>query len=547
MNLLRRSLVLRFLIIAAVVIMISFLAQFMVARGSIWQSVEQYYRNFGNVTVRYAAAFMYDQDCADPDEETKASLESLSRLCRETDVDYIVYEPLTDDGERFYVSIIIDEFDVLPVSRPEDEADDDWFMVDEKERTLQSSGTIISGWYTVSDADRRARSEVYTDSGIDNPDLNGNTYLMFAHAVNDNEGRMNAIVRVWISTAHVMDARNRELFHTIGVGMAISFVLLLLLTLYIYLRMLVPIRKFSLKMAGFVSGNGLEQEKMPVRGKDEIAQMARSYNTMTDNISHYVSEIDSMTRAREEMNAELRISAQIQKGLLPGKSYSDDHVSVSAVMEPAKYVGGDFYDFFALDNGKVCAVIADVSGKGVSAAMFMSSAVMMIRYIAGTGLTPGQILEKVNRDLCKNNPELRFITVFLAVFDPAERILTYANAGHNLPYLISPEPVQLAGGSGTMLGVFPDEKWEDTAVEINGSGCLFMYTDGVTEAVNPRNELFGDERLKDVLANVCEENGPRMEEKIISAVSAEVTEFTGGAEQNDDITMVCMHFKPRHA
>lgn len=544
MNKLRRSLVLRFLIVAVIVITVSFLAQFLLARGSIWKSVEQYYEDTGTVAVKYAAAFMYDIDCSDPDDDTLQSLESMIRLCRDTDIDSVVYEPLSADGERFYAGIYIDDSAVMQVFMPAADNDALWFRMDENEKSLSKDGKVIFGRYDISEKDRSVRVAAYAGAGADSPGLVSNSYLVFAHAVMDHENRMTAIVRVWVSADHLIAARNTELFRTFGIGMAVSLVLLILLTVYIWRRMLVPIRKLSGKMTGFVSGNGLEHEKLPVHGHDEIARMAESYNTMTGDIDRYVSQIDSMTRAREELNAELRIAAQIQKGLLPDSGYSSDRVSVSALMKPAKLVGGDFYDFFPLENGKVCAVIADVSGKGVSAAMFMSSAVMMIRYTAGTGLTPAQILGKVNTDLCSSNPELRFITAFLAIYDPADGTLTYANAGHNLPYIASSGPEQLAGGNGMMLGVFHGETWEDTAVKVTRDSCLFMYTDGVTEAVNDRREFFGEERLKEVLKKACGGDGPCTEEEIIQSVDAEVTEFADGAEQNDDITMVCMRFKP---
>lgn len=536
----RFSLALRIGLAATLVIIVCFLVQALTAKDRIKDNVSEYYDTTGTVTVRYLAALLYDRSFTDDETAFDRFLESAERVCNETEISWIAIEPMSENGDYYYIGFLIDKRGSQSFPMPAYDNERDWFWIEDSERFLSKPGTIMKEWYTLDQKDK----DVLQAMELDNEDIRpaDNDYIIFSHGVMDSSGNMTAIARVWFSTREVFEKQNRELMMTVGVGLAISIVMLVLLMLYIYFRVLKPIGKISETMAGFVNGAELGQEKISYRGNNEIGEMAQSYNTMTDNIRTYVAEIDTMARVQEEMNAELKVASQIQQGMLPEGGYSDGYVSANATMKPARYVGGDFYDYFRLDDGRVCAVIADVSGKGVSAALFMSSAVMMIRYIARTGITPAKILEKVNSDLCRNNPELLFITAFIAIYDPKDGTLTCANAGHNPPYLVGSGLVRLDGGAGMVLGTFDGEKYEDTVLSVSEGSALLMYTDGVTEAVNAEREQYGETRLESALSGAAF-SGEAAADAVIAAVSDDLAAFSGDTEQFDDVTMLCMYFK----
>lgn len=239
--------------------------------------------------------------------------------------------------------------------------------------------------------------------------------------------------------------------------------------------------------------------------------------------------------------AELDVASKIQASVLPCvfPAFPEwGQFDIYATMEPAKEVGGDFYDFFLLDENHLAVVIADVSGKGVPAALFMMSARTMIKNQSFHEKNPAKVLETVNEQLAENNDEGMFVTVFLGILDLAAKELTYSNGGHNPPYLVRADGTveKMAVRPGFVLGGIKGIHYRNQAVSLKTNDKLLLYTDGVTEAVNLELTLYGEERLEKSL-----EHTEKMPPKHwIETVQASLQEFTKGANQADDITMVAL-------
>jgi sigma-B regulation protein RsbU (phosphoserine phosphatase) len=292
-----------------------------------------------------------------------------------------------------------------------------------------------------------------------------------------------------------------------------------------------------------IAGGNLEYI-IDIRTGDEIEDLGLSVNKMTLDLKAYIANLQTVTAEKERIGAELDVATRIQANMLPcifpafpGRSEFDIYAS----MTPAKVVGGDFYDFFLIDSNTLAVVIADVSGKGVPAALFMVIAKTLIKNNAQSGKSPSEVFETANNMLCENNDANMFVTVFMGYLDIPSGRFTYVNAGHNPPLLRS------GGGrfdwlrtdSGLMLAYMEDMGYEQGEITMRPDDELFMYTDGVTEAMNNENKLFGDPRLLET-ANRHADLTPQA---FAAAIKDEIDKFAVGAEQADDITMLALRYR----
>lgn len=241
---------------------------------------------------------------------------------------------------------------------------------------------------------------------------------------------------------------------------------------------------------------------------------------------------------------ELRVASNIQKDMLPCifPAFPErGEFDVYATMLPAKEVGGDFYDFFLVDERHLAVVIADVSGKGVPAALFMVIAKTLIKNHAQLGKQPAEVLSAVNNQLCENNDEGMFVTAFMGILQLDTGKFTYANAGHNPPLMKRADGVfeYLRVKPGFILAGIENIRYEQAELLLRRGDRVYLYTDGVTEAINTRSELFGEERLRAVMN---EKREPKLE-NLLLLVKKEIDGFVGGAEQFDDITMLAVEYK----
>ena len=260
--------------------------------------------------------------------------------------------------------------------------------------------------------------------------------------------------------------------------------------------------------------------------------------------AHYVSTVrerQALALEKERIGAELELANRIQASALPREFPARKEFGGYASMTPAKMVGGDFYDFFMIDEGHLGLVIADVSGKGVPAALFMMVSSALIRQTAAGQYSPAKILQTVNHQICARNPEEMFVTVWLGVLEIATGKLTAANAGHEYPMIkrAGERFEMLKDRHGLVVGAMDGVRYRDYEIQLEPGAKLFVYTDGVSEAVNKDLEQFGTGRILESLRS-SEEGSP---EEILGAVEQAVKAFAGNTPQFDDLTMMCVEYR----
>jgi phosphoserine phosphatase RsbU/P len=246
------------------------------------------------------------------------------------------------------------------------------------------------------------------------------------------------------------------------------------------------------------------------------------------------------------MEEELESARQLQLSMVPTvfPQLAQMRIEISAMMEPAREVGGDLYDFYKTDDGVLCFFIGDVSGKGVAAALFMARAKNLIRLVTrllrganGSAPTPADIVTTVNQELCQDNPSMMFVTLFFGMLDPQTGALRFTNAGHNPPYRLNGRDVTpIAGSKGRPLGTRENSAYETGHLTLALGDAIYLYTDGITEAANTKDDLFSEERLEAVLR----ENAGHRPDDMIKAVADAARSFANGAPQSDDITALAI-------
>ena len=263
--------------------------------------------------------------------------------------------------------------------------------------------------------------------------------------------------------------------------------------------------------------------------------------TIERTLSHLIEWRDAL-ESRNKLTViqnELNIASNMQQSLLPSRYPEGNSFQVYGRMEPARNVGGDFFDVLDRDLGRLGVVVADVSDKGVPAALFMMSSRTLMRAMSIGSAAPGDVLASVNDLLFEDNDSIMFVTLFYAVYDPEQGTLTYANGGHNPPLLVhsdgSSEELPMTGGIA--LGLVPDFEFEEHTVRLTPGDALIMYSDGVTEAMNEDQEEFGVHRLVDTF----EASPPVDAEGTTGRVFEAVHQFAGDADQSDDITCLVLH------
>ena len=253
------------------------------------------------------------------------------------------------------------------------------------------------------------------------------------------------------------------------------------------------------------------------------------------------------------VQAELESAREIQLGMVPiDFPAAGAVVEVFARLEPAREVGGDLYDFFYLDPNTLCFVIADVADKGAPAALFMAHTNSMIRTVSslltrpdGAHPGPAEVLGRVNQELCRTNRACMFVTLFLAILDVPKATITYCNAGHPQPYLVSANGAlrQLNAPGGVPIGIDAEFEYEESTCSVTHGDCLFLFTDGVTEAMNAEHALYTEERLRKALEPLC----GLPPQALVDGVLENVAAYAAGSPQADDIAAMAVRFKERRA
>ena len=280
------------------------------------------------------------------------------------------------------------------------------------------------------------------------------------------------------------------------------------------------------------------------RGAFDFVTKPIDFNDLEVTIRKTLKHIETMRSALESrdqliaISRELEVATQVQMSILPGDHASSETHDIQATMIPAREIGGDFYNFFSLDEALVGLIIADVSGKGIPAALFTMVTQTLFKGAVRNFTSPARCLSEVNELLAEDNETCVFVTVFYGILDLRDGTFRYCNGGHNPPRVVrgNARIEALPTTGNVVLGVFPGHAYVDGEIRLASGDALFLYTDGITEAQNARNEEFGEDRLDEKLANLQQASAREIVNEVVDAVH----HFAGDTPQSDDITCVAL-------
>ncbi len=365
-------------------------------------------------------------------------------------------------------------------------------------------------------------------------------------AIYDSKGKIVAILGVEKAMTRLENARNTYVKDVLLGVLAAVCLFLLVYSMFLYREVLLPILAITDEAKRFADSNTPSDKLSAINKNDEIGVLAKAVGKMETDIVEYVENLTLVTAEKERIGAELSIATQIQANMLPGifPAFPDKpEFDIYATMNPAKEVGGDFYDFFMVDDRHLAVVMADVSGKGVPAALFMVIGKTLIKDHTQPGRDLGEVFTKVNNLLCESNSEGLFITAFEGVLDLVSGEFTFVNAGHEIPFICkkdeSYKPHKIR--AGFVLAGMEGIRYKCGTMQLSPGDRLFQYTDGVTEAMDKDGRLYGMERLGEVLA----QNAALAPMDLLGKVKEDIDAFVGNAPQFDDITMLCLEYRER--
>lgn len=367
--------------------------------------------------------------------------------------------------------------------------------------------------------------------------------------INGNE--LVAHVCVDFDLSNVTEDRNWFLINSAVFVIVLTFVVILISLLLTRKFATKPLKQLSQGATGFAKNEdeGFSMEdviNLPIKSNDEIGDLYNEIRSMQGRIVEEANKLTKITAERERVNTELDMAKRIQASMLPNifPAFPDrEEFDLYASMSPAKEVGGDFYDFFMIDDDNLFILIADVSDKGIPAALFMMSTKILINYRAKNGGSPGEILTDVNNQISIDNDEMMFVTVWMGILNLRTGNLKCTNAGHEYPFIrTKDEGFKIYEDKREkMVGVLPGTNYEDYELSLNKGDAIFVYTDGIPEAVNSSGEMYGMERLESRI-NDIEDQSP---EGILRGIREDVDEFSKDTTQFDDLTMLCVEYKSK--
>jgi len=315
----------------------------------------------------------------------------------------------------------------------------------------------------------------------------------------------------------------------------------------LYLFVLNPLKKLQRNIRRFTETKDSERvhkSLAEMNSRSEIGEISDDFATLTSEIDNYVKEIETISADKERIETELTLATRIQEDMIPN-TYpafpNRQEFDIYGEMDPAKEVGGDFYDFFLIDDDHLCLEIADVSGKGIPAALFMMASKIILANKAMAVKSPAWILSETNNMICPNNKEEMFVTVWIGILEISTGKLTAANAGHEYPILKNGngEFEIIKDKHGFVIGGMEGSKYTEYELKLEPGSKLFLYTDGLPEATSEEDTMFGMDRIVESLKKVSDGTP----EEILKAVRKDVDVFVKEAEQFDDLTMLCLEYK----
>ena len=392
--------------------------------------------------------------------------------------------------------------------------------------------------------------ERYRDNkGIDTPLVTDNDYgynYTGVSVILDENGNAIAEIQYILDMSEVRAYLNSFLINMLLISFAIIGITIILYIFFVRKMVTKPVGKLTAFTQEITKTGMFENQHIDIKTGDEIESLSQSFNFMLAELENYIANLSKVTAEKERIGAELDIAKHIQASMLPCifPAFPErKEFDIYATMEPAKEVGGDFYDFFMVDDTHLAIVMADVSGKGVPAALFMVIGKTLIKDHTTPGRDLGKVFTEVNQLLCESNSEELFITAFEGVLDLVTGEFVYVNAGHEMPFICKAggdfEPYKIR--AAFVLAGMEGMKYRAGSMMLEPGDKIFQYTDGVTEATNINNELYGMDRLGEIL-NKVKLGTPH---EILPAIKKDIDEFVGEAPQFDDITMLCLEYKTK--
>lgn len=447
---------------------------------------------------------------------------SLRSICIGEGLEYIfIYIPDTENNQIKYVMVVA-----------ADEEKNSEVSADRK------AGTIVE--HKLFDAEVKTwnsgESTVY--------EYSNETYGRFASSFNciyDKNNNPAALVCADYSLEKIYTEIISETVLKMSIVIIVLFLLFALMALFIKKKVYNPITMVFNGMKDYITDKKVGKktfQPIDLGTNDEIQLIASFFNEMAADIDSYVDKIEALAGERAKAETELEVARRIQYGIISKEKNicMSDSFMISARMKSARQVGGDFYDSFPLKNGNVCTVIGDVSGKGVAASLFMVFVKTLIREKLTDISNAAETVKSINLDICRSNPEEMFVTAFIAIFDKALGKFCYVNAGHNKPVIIRNGKAEFLNCPPCMaLGVFDDSEYKQCTADFSNGDILYLYTDGVTEAVNENKEFFGEKRLLDACTGT-----QHTAKGLCQGISSSLIEFINTGEQFDDITMLAV-------
>ena len=365
--------------------------------------------------------------------------------------------------------------------------------------------------------------------------------------IKDSDGRTRAILCVQRQMDAITTRRSQYVQNIIISLLIISGLIVLLQSRYLKSIILNPLTKISAEASRFASDGKMltaKALKEDIARNDEIGTLAESIDRMEKSIVDYVKKLTTATAEKERISTELNLATRIQSDMLPNifPCFPDrKEFDIYASMDPAKEVGGDFYDFFFVDDDHLCLVVADVSGKGIPAALFMMASKITIANNAMMGKSPAQILMDSNKSIYNSNKEEMFVTVWIGILEVSTGRLVASNAGHEYPVIKGPNgKFELYKDKhGMVVGGIDCAKYTDYEITLKPGSKLFLYSDGVPEATNANGAFFGCDRMINALNSEPDADPQHILINVRKAVDA----FEKGADQFDDITMMCVEYR----
>lgn len=476
-------------------------------------------------------------DGGDKTETYKKTAELFNKLKKDGKITFLSLVVPDEDSVHFYIDAMVEE------------------MGDDPANQLAYGSDVL---YTdAANPDDPKDMEKYItiwkmysqNKGLEKPIVTDNSYgynYTGISVITDENGKAIAEIQYILDMSDVRAHLNSFLINMILIAFAVIGLTILAYIFFVGRVVTKPIGKLASFTKDITETGTFKDQRITLKTGDEIEQLGNSFNFMLDKLESYIANLSKITAEKERIGAELDIAKNIQASMLPCifPAFPERReFDIYATMDPAKEVGGDFYDFFMVDERHLAIVMADVSDKGVPAALFMVIGKTLINDHTVPGKDLGEVFTEVNNMLCESNSEGLFITAFEGVLDLATGEFNFVNAGHEMPFILKAggefEPYKIR--PGFVLAGMENMKYRAGSITLGVGDKIFQYTDGVTEAANPQNELYGMDRLKNAL-NSVKSSAPA---EILTAIKQDIDKFVADAPQFDDITMLCLEYKEK--